>query len=371
MSVTAAPGPAGASVDPPVDQVRVVRGGRTATIGTSAAVAVVVALAVLPYLVTSATLSSLLTLFVYVIIAVTWNLLAGYGGMVSVGQQAYIGLGAYGLVVLSDLVGVDPFLAVPVAALVAGLVSIPVSFLAFRLVGGYFAIGTWVVAEVFRLVVVQFREVGAGSGTSLRALAGTDSGLRIAFTYWCGLIVVVAVVAGTIWLVSSRLGIALTAVRDDTTAAASNGIDVTRVKRIVFVVSAAGAGAAGALLALSSLRVQPDSVFSVQWTAFMVFMVVIGGVGTLEGPLVGAVVFFALQETLSDLGSVYLVVLGVVAILVVLFAPRGLWGLLDPHRRYGLFPVGHRLATAVSRTSRSTRSSRAPDTSGSNEEERP
>jgi branched-chain amino acid transport system permease protein len=339
----------GPPAEPSAEQVRVVRGGRSATVGTSVMVAVLVGLAVLPYLVTSATLSSLITLFVYVIIAVTWNLLAGYGGMVSVGQQAYIGLGAYGLVVLSDLVGVDPFLAVPLAAVVAGLVSIPVSFLAFRLVGGYFAIGTWVIAEVFRLVVVQFPEVGAGSGTSLRSLAGTDAGLRIAFTYWCGLIVLVLVVAGTVWLVSSRLGIALTAVRDDTTAAASNGIDVTRVKRVVFVVSAAGAGAAGALLALSSLRVQPDSVFSVQWTAFMVFMVVIGGVGTLEGPLVGALVFFALQETLSDLGSVYLVILGVVAILVVLFAPRGLWGLLDPHRRYGLFPVGHRLASAVTR----------------------
>lgn len=327
--------------------VRVVRSGRSARLGTSALLLVVLALAVLPYLVAPATLNSLVTLFVYVVIAVTWNLLAGYGGMVSVGQQAYIGLGAYGLVVLSDLVGVDPFLAVPLAALVAAAVSFPVSFLAFRLVGGYFAIGTWVVAEVLRLVVVQFREVGAGSGTSLRALAGTDSGLRIAFTYWCGLIVLVAVVGGTVWLIGSRLGIALTAVRDDATAAASNGIDVTRVKRVVFVASAAGAGAAGALLALSSLRVQPDSVFSVQWTAFMVFMVVIGGVGTLEGPLVGAVVFFALQETLSDLGSVYLVVLGVVAILVVLFAPRGIWGVLDPHRRHGLFPVGHRLATGA------------------------
>ncbi len=346
--------PAGSVPDVGAAPPRVVRGGRTSTVGTGALVAVVVALAVLPYLVTSATLTSLVTLFVYVVIAVTWNLLAGYGGMVSVGQQAYIGLGAYGLVVASDIIGIDPFLAVPLAAVVAGLVSIPVSFLAFRLVGGYFAIGTWVIAEVFRLVVVQFREVGAGSGTSLRSLAGTDAGLRIAFTYWCGLIVVVAVVAGTVWLISSRLGIALTAVRDDATAAASNGIDVTRVKRVVFVASAAGAGAAGALLALSSLRVQPDSVFSVQWTAFMVFMVVIGGVGTLEGPLVGALVFFALQETLSDLGSVYLVILGVIAILVVLLAPRGVWGLVDPHRRHGLFPVGHRLATAV--TSRKARS---------------
>jgi branched-chain amino acid transport system permease protein len=323
---------------------RVARGSRTSTVGTLGLAAVVVVLAALPYLTTPGTQSSLTLFFVYVVLAVTWNLLAGYGGMVSVGQQAYIGLGAYGLVVLSDLVGVDPFLAVPVAALVAALVSVPVSFLAFRLVGGYFAIGTWVVAEVVRLLVVQVPQVGAGSGTSLRSLAGTDAGLRIAFTYWTALLVAVLVVAGAVWLVASRTGIALTAVRDDATAAASNGIDVTRVKRLVFVASAAGAGAAGALLALSNLRVQPDSIFSVQWTAFMVFMVVIGGVGTLEGPLLGAVLFFALQQALGDLGTWYLVILGVVAIVVVLFAPRGLWGLVDPQRRRGLFPVGYRLA---------------------------
>jgi branched-chain amino acid transport system permease protein len=338
--------PAGAAAGRP----RVARGSRTATLGTAGLLVAVAVLAVLPYLTTPGTQSSMTLFFVYVVLAVTWNLLAGYGGMVSVGQQAYIGVGAYGLVVLSDLVGLDPFLAVPVAAVVAALVSIPVSFLAFRLVGGYFAIGTWVVAEVVRLVTVQVREVGAGSGTSLRALAGTDTGLRVAFTYWTALLVAVLVVAGAVWLVASRTGIALTAVRDDATAAASNGVDVTRVKRLVFVVSAAGAGAAGALLALSNLRVQPDSIFSVQWTAFMIFMVVIGGVGTLEGPLLGAVVFFALQQALGDLGTWYLVVLGLVAVVVVLVAPRGLWGLVDPHRTRGLFPVGYRLASGRGRT---------------------
>jgi len=145
----------------------------------------------------------------------------------------------------------------------------------------------------------------------------------------------------------SPLGIGLTAIRDEPTAAASLGVDVTRVKRIVFVVAAAGCGMAGAVLALSALRVQPGSVYSVQWTAFMIFMVVIGGIGTLEGPIVGAVVFFVLQETLADYGETYLIVLGVIAVAVVLLAPRGLWGLVGGGGRVQAFPIRYRVLEAV------------------------
>lgn len=300
----------------------------------------VVALAMLPYVVVPSQVFGVIDLLVFVVLATMWNLLAGYGGMVSVGQQAYIGIGAYGLVYLADQLGVDAFLAVPLVAIVSAAVAIPVSFLAFRLVGGYFAIGTWVIAEVVRLLTVQMDDLGAGSGLSLRSLGDIDSNLRIAYTYWFALGVATVAVFATYLLIRSRLGLALTAIRDEPTAAASNGVEVTRVKRIVFVVSAAGCGAAGAILALSSLRVQPDSVYSVQWTAFMIFMVVIGGVGTLEGPLVGAVLFFLLREWLAQFGAIYLVVLGAVAIAVTLFAPQGLWGVVS-RGRLRLFAVGH------------------------------
>ncbi len=303
----------------------------------------VVALAMLPYIVVPSQVFGLIDLLVFIVLATMWNLLAGYGGMVSVGQQAYIGIGAYGLVYLADQLDVDPFLSIPLVAIVSAVVAIPVSFLAFRLVGGYFAIGTWVIAEVVRLLTVQVDDLGAGSGLSLRSLSDIDSNLRIAYTYWFALGVATLAVLATYLLVRSRLGIALTAIRDEPTAAASNGVDVTRVKRIVFVVSAAGCGAAGAILALSSLRVQPDSVYSVQWTAFMIFMVVIGGVGTLEGPLVGAVLFFLLREWLAQFGVTYLVVLGVVAIVVTLFVPQGLWGVIS-RGRFRLFGIGHTVA---------------------------
>jgi len=322
--------------------VSVRRWSASTRVGSAALLLLAAAAVVAPYVLPSATVFRLITLCVLIVLAVMWNLLAGYGGMVSVGQQAYLGLGAYALVALSDTLGVDPFLAVPLVAVLGALLAVPVSFLAFRLVGGYFAIGTWVIAEVARLLTVQVDTLGAGSGTSLRALAGTDRVVRIAVTYWLALAVAVAAVGLSFLVVRSRLGLALTAIRDDPTAAASNGVDVVRTKRLVFALSGGGCAAAGAVLALQSLRVQPDSIFSVQWTAFMIFMVVIGGVGTLEGPLVGAVVFFLLQEQLADFGSTYLVLLGLVAVAVVLVAPQGLWGLLT-RGRWGLFPVAHRV----------------------------
>ncbi|HEY7593615.1 MAG TPA: branched-chain amino acid ABC transporter permease [Actinophytocola sp.] len=300
----------------------------------------VVALAMLPYVIVPSQVFRFIDLLVFVVLATMWNLLAGYGGMVSVGQQAYIGIGAYGLVYLADQLGVDAFLAVPLVAVVAAAVAIPVSFLAFRLVGGYFAIGTWVIAEVVRLLTVQVDDLGAGAGTSLRSLSDIDRDLRIAYTYWFALGLATVAVVATYLLIRSRLGIALTAIRDEPTAAASNGVEVTRVKRIVFVVSAAGCGAAGAILALSSLGVQPDSIYSVQWTAYMIFMVIIGGVGTLEGPIVGAVLFYVLREWLAQFGVIYLVVLGAVAIAITLFVPQGLWGAVS-RGRLRLFAVGH------------------------------
>lgn len=319
----------------------VTRWSRPARVGTIAVLLVVVGLAFGPFLIGPASLYPLINLFVYLMMAISWNLLAGYGGMVSVGQQAYIGLGAYGLVYLADNVGLSAFLALPLAGVLAALVALPVSFLVFRLAGGYFAVGTWVVAEVIRLLTVQIDAVGAGSGTSLSAMSGFDRTLRVALTYWAGLAGFVLVLGVAVWLARSRFGLALAALRDDPTAAASSGVDVGRAKRLVFCLGAAAAGLAGGIVALRALQVQPDSIYSVQWTAFMIFMVVIGGVGTMEGPLIGAVIFFVLQQTLAQYGSVYLIILGALAVVVILVAPQGLWGLVG-RGRVTLFPVGYR-----------------------------
>jgi branched-chain amino acid transport system permease protein len=271
-----------------------------------------------------------------------WNLLAGYGGMVSVGQQAFIGIGGYGLVYLADIVGVSPFVAVPLAALVCGGLAWLASFLVFRLVGGYFAIGTWVVAEVVRLLTIQVDTVGAGSGISLRAWSVYTPVYRIAYVYWLSLVAMVVAVLAVYLLMRSRVGLGLTAVRDEPTAASSLGVQVTRAKRIVFVVAAIGCGLAGGVIASNTLRVQPDSIFSVSYSAIMIFIVVIGGIGTIEGPILGAVVFYVLEQQLADLGAWYLIILGAVAILFTVTLPRGLWGLVT-RGRLRLFPVGYEL----------------------------
>jgi len=327
--------------------IRVRRGSRGSLAGGGALVVVVVLMAaVVPYNVSLGTLTNLVGLFALIILGTTWNLLAGYGGLVSIGQQGFIGAGGYACVYLANQFGLSPVLGVLLAGVVCAVLAYPTSFLLFRLVGGYFAIGTWVVAEVFKLVTTQFHALGGGSGLSLTAFQGVDQATRIGQVYWLALALAVAVVVATWLLMRSRWGLGLTALRDDPTAAAGLGVAVRRSQRIVYVVASAAAGLAGALIAVNALRVTPDSIYSVSYAAFMIFIVVIGGIGSIEGPILGAVIFYALQQWLQDNGVIYLIVLGVVAILAVLTAPRGLWGLLSGGGRVEFFPVGHRVRTS-------------------------
>ncbi len=166
---------------------------------------------------------------------------------------------------------------------------------------------------------------------------------RLALTYWLALGVGFGAIALTALVVRSRLGLALRAVRDNELSAASLGVGVLSTKRIVYVVASAGCAVAGAVYYLQLLRIQPTAAFSVDWTVTMIFVVVIGGLGRIEGPIIGAVVFFILQETLQDYGAAYLVTLGIVAIVVVLLAPRGLWGLVESRGEIELFAVHRRL----------------------------
>ena len=279
----------------------------------------------------------------YLIFAMMWNLLAGYGGMVSIGQQAFLGLGGYALVVMGNFGGVNPFVAVPIAAIVTMLVAWPVSKIAFRLQGGYFAIGTWVIAEVFRLSIANVSAIGGGSGTSLTALRGIDKTTRVSVTFWLCLVSAVASVALVYWFLRSRQGLALLAIRDSEVASESQGVNVRATKLGVYMVAAFGAGLAGALYFLGNLRISPDAAFSVNWTAFTIFIVMIGGIGTIEGPIVGAVLFWLLSKYFSEYGTWYLVGLGLLAIVVTIRFPRGLWGWVSQRFDLHFFPVQRRL----------------------------
>lgn len=321
------------------------RGTRASRIGVLAAGLGAVVLAAGPFLFEDAVLRTLLEFFYLLALAQMWNLLAGYAGLVSIGQQAYIGIGAYALLAFTNTLGGNVFVGVLVAGVVAGALSVPTAALVFRLRGGYFAIGTWVVAEVYRLLVASTSRLGGGSGASVK-LAGIDPTFRLFTTYWIALAVGFGSVALVYLLLRSRLGLALRAVRDRESAAPTLGIDVLRTKVVVYVIASAMCGLTGGVIYLSLIRLQPTATFSVNWTAFMIFAVVIGGIGTITGPIVGTLVYFLLQEYLADLGSVYLIILGAVAILVTLRAPRGLWGLVTDRWNVRLFPVQVRVRYA-------------------------
>jgi branched-chain amino acid transport system permease protein len=327
---------------------RVEHATRSSHVGLAIFAAALVALAAAPFWGGRDDLRLLSEIYAYVALASLWNLLAGYAGLVSVGQQAYVGLGGYVLFASTILAGFHPLVAVPLAGAVAAVVALPVAGLMFRLRGHYFAIGTWVVAEVFRLIASQISALGGGSGISLPAGIVTSMAssrqMREFLIYWVALALVVIVLGAIVLLLRSRYGLALTAIRDNELAARSNGVDVTRTKLVVYVLTALGTAMIGALIFLQKLRISPDTAFSVNdWTAFVIFITVIGGIGRVEGPIIGTIVFFLLRQTLADLGSLYLLMLGAVAIAVMLFAPKGIWGLIADRFGWQLLPLERRL----------------------------
>jgi len=324
---------------------RVRRRGRGSLPGGIGMLVVVAALAVLPYTAGPDVIFNLVSMFVLIMLASMWNLLAGYGGMMSIGLQAFYGLGGYTLLFLSNH-GVGVWPGIPLAALITGVIAVPVSFLAFRLRGGYFAIGTWVISEAIYLIVSQDSSLGGGSGASLTTLSGYDPAQRQANTYWVALTLLVLAVGGVFALLRSRLGLGLTAIRDSETAADSLGVRTGFAKRVAFLVAALGCGAAGALTLANTLSIAPGSAFDVTLTAYMIFCVLIGGLGTIEGPVIGAVIFFEIQYHYSSSGVWYLVALGALAIVMAIRLPQGIWGLVTTRTRLSLFPVGYQLTTA-------------------------
>jgi branched-chain amino acid transport system permease protein len=327
---------------------RVEHATRSSRIGVVVIAAALVVLALAPFWGDRQTLRLFAEIFTFVALASLWNLLAGYAGLVSVGQQAFVGLGGYLLFALAIFLDVHPIAAILIAGPIGALVAIPVAALMFRLRGAYFAIGTWVVAEVFRLLASQISVLGGGSGISLPAsvviaMAPTRQ-MREFETYWLALALTTIVLVAIIALLRSRFGLALTAIRDNELTAQSNGVDVTRVKLIVYVLTAFGTAMIGALIFLQKLRISPDTAFSVNdWTAFVIFITVIGGIGRVEGPIIGTIIFFTLRQMLADLGSFYLLMMGAVAIVVMLWAPKGLWGLIAERFGWQALPLQRHL----------------------------
>jgi branched-chain amino acid transport system permease protein len=328
---------------------KVQRWTRTSMLFTSGTGLVALALAAVPLVFDPDVVQKLTNLLILVILAAMWNALAGYGGLLSVGQQAFIGIGAYGTVFLAGL-GMSPYVAMLLAMVLAGTVSVPISLFALRLRAAQFAIGMWVIAEVISILVRLDKNLGAGTGISLIQMNQYAPNFRQAYTFWMALGFAVLFLAALFFLLRSPLGASLQAIRDDEDAARSLGVKVASRKRLLFVLAGFGCGAAGVLVVANTLFIEPGSVFSVQWSAYMIFMVLVGGLGTFEGPILGAILLFAIQTIFTQGGPWYLVGLGAAAALFALVLPRGLWGAIEERLGLRLMPVGYRVVSQATKT---------------------
>ena len=282
--------------------------------------------------------TTLIVFAYYAALAQMWNLLAGYAGLATFGQQLFIGLGGYTLAIGCERLGLGVATAFVLAAVVTGAFAVPVGALTFRLRGGYFAVGSWVIAEVFRLLFGNWSYVNHASGMFIRPARGVDPWL----VYYVAIGLLLAMVGLVIATLRSRAGLALMAIRDAEDAAAGLGVHVWRVKLLAFVVAAAGTGLVAALIVVQTPFIQPNAAFAIDWSAQISFMAVVGGLGTVEGPLVGAAVYVVLQRWLGGSGAVHLIVLGAVSVLVMLVAPRGIAGVIRDGLGWTLVPVERR-----------------------------
>jgi len=304
-----------------------------------------------PWLFDPVTLIALTQFYCMLVLALMWNLLAGYADIVTLGQHGLVGVGAYALYGFSALGGFDPYVSTLLAGLVALALAVPIMALVFRLRTVYLAIGTWVVAETLMLTAAKLPGLGQGSGASLplsvaRSL-GANSAARYATIYWVAFAVAAAAFAATYALLRSPIGLGLTAMRDNEEAAGAMGVNLHRARTIAFLTTAPFLGLAGAVITLQKLRISPAASFSINdWTVFVIFNVVIGGVGSLEGPVIGTLLFFVLRDTLADLGPWSFIILGAVSIAIMILEPRGLWGLARRALKFDIAPVSRSASRA-------------------------
>jgi branched-chain amino acid transport system permease protein len=307
----------------------------------------IVLLAAGPWLFDLNQLTLLTEFFTLLVLALMWNLLAGYADIVTVGQHGFVGVGAYAFFGLAVLAGLDPFLSIILAAVATAVLAVPALLFILRLRLAYLAVGTWVLADVLSLIAGKLLGFGGGSGVSLpisiaRAFGGSVS-QRVVTLYILAFTLAAAALAATWLLLRSRVGLGLTAMRDSEEGAKSAGVDVPRMRVICFLWTAPFLGLAGALVTLQKVRIAPSASFSItDWTIFIIFVVVIGGIGSLEGPIIGTALFLLLREYLSDFGAWYLILLGAVSIGVILIEPRGLWGVWRRLFPIDVIPVSHK-----------------------------
>jgi branched-chain amino acid transport system permease protein len=282
----------------------------------------VIIFAVLPHVFGSNFISVLYLAFFYICLAQSWNLLAGYGGLISLGHAAFFGLGAYATAMIVNSSG----LAFPIAILCGGLTacifSLVISMVLLRLNGIYFAMGSLAISEIVRILVKNL----TGSGESGALSIHLESGISQTTFYYFTLVIAICATAIPWFLLQTRLGLGLRALRDRESSARNMGVAVFKTRLYAFVISAFIAGLLGGIHALETTEIDPDSVFNVILVFSMASMVIIGGGGTIFGPIIGSFLILVLWGLFSDFQSWYLVITGTLLIVVIRFFPDGIWG---------------------------------------------
>lgn len=297
---------------------------RTAA-GLALAAAVLAVLLLLPGRVDRGTQEIVLNLLIWVGVAQAWNIVGGINGQLSLGHSVFVGAGGYTVAMLVIEAGVGWPAALLGGAVLAGLLALLVSFPLLRLSGVYFTIGSSAVALAALAWMVTWVWTGESRGLNIPLEAVPDRVVK--FRVVAAVAVLTCVVAYLV--LRTTFGLRLMAVRDDESAAAQLGVSPARVKRQAFVLSAVLTGLVGGTVALNQVSIEPNSMFGLKWTVTALVMVIVGGMGTTWGPVVGAfVIYYLVDRSLEDHPVVQALLSGVLVIAVIVVAPDGVVGLL-------------------------------------------
>jgi branched-chain amino acid transport system permease protein len=291
-------------------------------------------------------LNYLFSFFIYLALATMWNLLAGYTGLIMLCPHAFVGLAGYTMAI-GTWVGMPFQVGLIAGAAVAALFALIISYPVFRMKGIYFAIGTLVLPEALRAWFTFWRPVGTvyqgmGAGYSVVGVTGFTLGEK----YWLALAIAVVSIFVVYIILRARLGLGLTAIRDNENTAASSGVNIFRLKLVSFIIAAFIIGIAGAAYYIHNPRIQPTSGFNISWLLLPLMATVIGGEGREEGPIIGAAVVTFLKFLLADYGAWSLFIQGIILVAVVIGMPQGIGGLLHQVGAYSLPQKLYRAAKA-------------------------
>ncbi|WP_324664399.1 branched-chain amino acid ABC transporter permease [Haloarcula sediminis] len=303
---------------------------------------VVLALLSVPFVTTDSLTGLILTGLVFVMLGVSWNLLAGYAGQISLGHAAFFGMGAFIAAWLTTptAAGFPASIQLPILAAVvlggvaAALIALVLGPVLFRLSGHYFAIGTLALAAVIELVMLDQRSLTGGStGYYVQGDLGLNEFVSHGdVMFLLTLVATFLTIAVTYRIVTGAGGLAMKAIHDDEDAASSLGVNPLKYKMYAFVVSSFFAGLAGGLYGHYTLYINPQSTLAVTWTIDSLVIVILGGMGTFAGPVLGAGLFLLLDTGLAAIvGSVATTVEGALIILFIIYLPQGLYGLAQDY----------------------------------------